>query len=471
MTLDIRNYLEDELRVRNVRYLDRGGFAEVYAGEKDEVLQAFKISHVPLDEERWKMAAEELECMKHTVIRGCRQIVQLLGWHWHNGYLITRWELGEYSLARRLQTYADEGRAGLPPDELRRYLLDAATAIDVIHIAGYLHRDIKPGNLLVFLDGGVRVADFGLTRFVGASTMSTKMAGTFGYMAPEAHSGKLTTSSDIYALAATAIKLTTGNDPFLGESPVTIWQAQVADRAETDGLTSLQTKAVREALDHDSAQRPFKTATDFVNAFLNESVVAGTSHHSSPKGWMTGIATAAKRFFGGSTKSPSPKTSGQKHKGTVESELQPQPATNKAVRQKAIVTRAIEPKRKAPIQAKRRKNRSTRDYLGPILMIGLRATPSDSPLLKALGEALLEIKPERFSAFNASTDPRDKEGCLVSLVRCAADHNNVARVREAAARVKHRFSSQPDAIFGPRSPYCQPDFIREITEELGVASG
>ena len=102
------------------------------------------------------MADEEFQFVTHDAIRGCEQIVKLHGWDEATGYLITWWEIGTQSLGDRLKSSAD---VGLPPDELRRYLFDVAKAIDVINGQGFKHRDIKPDNLLVFRDGGVKVAD------------------------------------------------------------------------------------------------------------------------------------------------------------------------------------------------------------------------------------------------------------------------------------------------------------------------
>ena len=273
MTIAMQDYLRDELHVTKLKDLGHGGFADVYAGEKDEVLQAFKVSKEPLSQKLRDMATEELAFMKERAIRACDHIVQLRGVHWHLGHLITRWDLGEESLGDRLKAAAENGQMGLPLGELRRYLLDAAAGIDVVNGMGIKHRDIKPDNLLLFLNGRVKVADFGLAVFTGASTMSKTGSGTHGYIALEAYAldgrqrGLVKDTIDIYSLAATAIKLATGHDPF-GENVVDIIDAQRAGRPITTGLTPPQTVAVIAALHPDPKQRPFKTTTEFVQAFL-----------------------------------------------------------------------------------------------------------------------------------------------------------------------------------------------------------
>lgn len=287
MALHMLDYLRSELHVSHLQRRGSGGFGEVYSGMKDGVVDAFKISLEPLKEKERRRAAQELELLNHPAVRGCQQIVQLLGVHWKDGHLISRWQLGEQSVADRLQACEDEGRAGLPPNELRRYLLDAARAIDLVNGLGFRHRDIKPDNLVVFRDEVgervVRVADFGLVLYTGASTRSNTGAGTLGYADPDAEigeRGKVSRTVDIYALAATAIKLATGHGPF-GETQFKIVEAQRASRPVTTGLTASQTEAVLAALHLNPAQRRFKTATEFVNAFLDERVVGRSPRTSS----------------------------------------------------------------------------------------------------------------------------------------------------------------------------------------------
>ena len=111
----------------------------------------------------------------------------------------------------------------LPPNRANQIIRAAAAGVDHAHENGILHRDIKPGNLLLDANGVVKVADFGLAKIDGVSqelTPSRVLLGTTSFMAPELLAGKSATRySDQWALAVTAYLLLTGSLPFIGENP------------------------------------------------------------------------------------------------------------------------------------------------------------------------------------------------------------------------------------------------------------
>src|SRR5262249_34596931 len=98
---------------------------------------------------------------------------------------------------------------------LARLVAQAADALEHAHVLGIVHRDVKPGNLMVDQDGKLWVADFGLARFGpdAGLTLSGDLLGTLRYMAPEqalSHHGLVDHRVDVYALGATLYELLTG---------------------------------------------------------------------------------------------------------------------------------------------------------------------------------------------------------------------------------------------------------------------
>ena len=118
---------------------------------------------------------------------------------------------------------ADRLRDGpVPQDTAIAWLDQAAVALDAAHAAGIVHRDVKPGNLLLDDHGEVHVSDFGIARAAAHDPLTSTgtILGSSGYMAPEQARGEPATSaSDRYALGCVAFELLTGRRPFEAESP------------------------------------------------------------------------------------------------------------------------------------------------------------------------------------------------------------------------------------------------------------
>jgi serine/threonine-protein kinase len=109
-----------------------------------------------------------------------------------------------------------------------RIISQAADALTAAHEAGIVHRDIKPGNLLVTSDGTTKITDFGIARAMWAAqashlTQTGMVMGTASYVSPEqATGGTITSASDIYSLGVVAYECLTGTPPFTAETPVAI---------------------------------------------------------------------------------------------------------------------------------------------------------------------------------------------------------------------------------------------------------
>jgi serine/threonine protein kinase len=144
---------------------------------------------------------------------------------------------------------------------------DAADGIDFLNREqGVYHRDIKPQNLLLF-HGRVKLADLGLAKFAGASMASHTGSGTFGYLPPEAYEEhRLTPTIDVYSLAATYVRLRTGNHPF-GDpaNPVKLVQRQLEGRPILNGLDPHERKVIDAALAVRPEDRPQGSARAWVD--------------------------------------------------------------------------------------------------------------------------------------------------------------------------------------------------------------
>ena len=205
-------------RYRHPVAIGYGGMAEVYRAE-DAVLGrtvAVKVLAERLggDEEfrrRFRREAVSAARIAHQHVA----TVYDVGEHEGRPYLVME-HLPGGALADRI--------AGRPsPAEALEWIEQIASALDAAHAKGVVHRDIKPANLLLDATGHVKVADFGIARVLegGGSTVTAAgtVLGTTGYLAPEqARAEPATFATDVYALAAVAFELFTGERPFGGRA-------------------------------------------------------------------------------------------------------------------------------------------------------------------------------------------------------------------------------------------------------------
>jgi tRNA A-37 threonylcarbamoyl transferase component Bud32 len=122
----------------------------------------------------------------------------------------------------RGKTLADELSGPLPPERVARLGRDLASALDHVHASGVVHRDVKPGNVLLEESGTAMLTDFGIARLVDDTRHHTRtghVVGTVAYLAPEQVAGDpVTTAVDIYSLGLVLLEALTGAKPFSGTS-------------------------------------------------------------------------------------------------------------------------------------------------------------------------------------------------------------------------------------------------------------
>ena len=121
----------------------------------------------------------------------------------------------------------------LPPRQTATIGASVAAALAFAHRHGVVHRDVKPGNVLITPDGDVKVTDFGIARAVNTEeslTQTGAVMGTAAYFSPEQAEGKgVDARSDIYSLGVVLYEMATGRPPFTGDSPVAVASKHVRD--------------------------------------------------------------------------------------------------------------------------------------------------------------------------------------------------------------------------------------------------
>jgi eukaryotic-like serine/threonine-protein kinase len=169
-------------------------------------------------------------------LREARAAARILSPH-----VVAAYDFGEYGdgyyLAMELVTgdsvaYELKRLGALSPDRAERIVRQVAAGLAAAHQEGIVHRDIKPGNLLLADDGTVKIADFGIARFLHDSTTTLTSAGqvvgTSHYMSPERALGQpAEPASDVYALGCVLYQLVTGHPPFMADEPTSIMYQHV----------------------------------------------------------------------------------------------------------------------------------------------------------------------------------------------------------------------------------------------------
>ena len=160
------------------------------------------------------------------------------------------------SLAARI-----ERDGPLPERDAAGITADVAEALYHAHQQGVVHRDVKPGNVLLSADGRTRLVDFGIAHSLAASaerlTLAGTVIGTLRAMAPEQLSGgPITPRTDLYGLGVVLHEALLGRPPFLSASPVALADAQRAGLPPIQGVDPALAAAVAGCLAYDPAERP-----------------------------------------------------------------------------------------------------------------------------------------------------------------------------------------------------------------------
>ena len=248
-------------RYRLLRRIGAGGMGTVWEAE-DRVLKrrvAVKILAPSLcDNEtlatRFRREAQAAGRLAHP------NIAQVFDYGEDDGCPYIVLELVSGSTLRQVL----EARGPLPPDEVADLGAQIADALAAAHAEGIVHRDVKPGNVMVGADGRVKVMDFGIADAVWFEPLTdtgTIMA-TARYISPEqATGGGATGASDVYSLGAVLYELFAGRLPFDGDSPFAIAHAHAYEMPEplarvAPGVPEPMRAAVDAAMRKDARERP-----------------------------------------------------------------------------------------------------------------------------------------------------------------------------------------------------------------------
>ena len=208
----------------------RGGMAQVYRAH-DRLLDrpvALKVLFPELSVdrafvERFRREAQAAANLSHP------NIVPVYDWGEDNGaYFIVM----EFIDGRALSAVLRES-GSLPAHDVASIGANVAAALSFAHRHGVVHRDVKPGNVLIMADGGVKVTDFGIARAMNTEeslTQTGAVMGTAAYFSPEQAEGQgVDSRSDIYSLGVVLYEMSTGKPPFTGDSPVAVASKHVRD--------------------------------------------------------------------------------------------------------------------------------------------------------------------------------------------------------------------------------------------------
>ncbi|WP_310961712.1 Stk1 family PASTA domain-containing Ser/Thr kinase [Nocardioides terrisoli] len=220
--------------------LGRGGMAEVRKGTDVRLGRTVAIKRLRTDlasdatfQARFRREAQSAASLNHPAIVSVYDTGEELS---HDGTDVAQpYIVMEYVAGRTLRDILREGRKILPERALE-IASGVLSALDYSHRMGIIHRDIKPGNVMLTPSGDVKVMDFGIARAVADSqstmTQTAAVVGTAQYLSPEQARGENVDSrSDVYSAGCLLYELLTGRPPFVGESPVSVAYQHVREQA------------------------------------------------------------------------------------------------------------------------------------------------------------------------------------------------------------------------------------------------
>jgi eukaryotic-like serine/threonine-protein kinase len=266
-------------RYRLVELLGQGGMATIYRGHDNQLDRDVAVKLLrpeygrdPEFGSRFRQEAQSAASLNHPNIVGVYDYGQDVAGPFIVMELVEGDDLA--SIIRR--------SGALPPRQAARITSDAARALEAAHARGIVHRDVKPGNILISRDGRVKVTDFGIARAMAEAQMTLPgtTLGSVHYFSPEQARGEQAdAASDIFALGIVLFEELTGQRPWEGDTAASVAMARLAGptpdpAARRVGVSPELAAITRKAMAREAEDR-WETADAFADAL--DAFLAGTA--------------------------------------------------------------------------------------------------------------------------------------------------------------------------------------------------
>jgi len=246
-------------RYSHLREIGRGGMSVVYQAKDTQTdrVVAVKILTLPpaLSQQqqdaligRFAREAQAVSQLSHPNIVAISEVGT-----WQGTHFLAMEHLEGETLRARMD------RGPLPPAQAQGVVVQIALALDAIHAAGIVHRDVKPANIMLLPGGAAKLLDFGIARHSDDATITSTgtIVGSPAYMAPEQVMGERgTAASDVWALGVLLYEMLAGRPPFRGDTiPSVLYQVTHTPPPLVPGLPAPLGKVLRRALAKDPLRR------------------------------------------------------------------------------------------------------------------------------------------------------------------------------------------------------------------------
>ncbi|AMB59884.1 serine/threonine protein kinase [Microterricola viridarii] len=282
--------------------IGRGGMSDVHRGTDSRLGRTVAIKLLkpslasdPAFRTRFRQEAQAAARMAHpTIVRvfdaGEETVVDASGHETQLPFIVM-----EYVDGTLLKDLIKQGP--LASSEAVRILEGVLTALEYSHRAGVVHRDIKPGNIMITRNGQVKVMDFGIARAISDSSttvaQTTAILGTASYFSPEQAKGEIVDArTDLYSTGVVLFEMLTARPPFRGDTPVAVAYQHVSEVAPKPSSFNPQVSPALDAVVARAMTKDRERRYQSAAEFRSELELAGAGHvpiHHEPDGAATAL--------------------------------------------------------------------------------------------------------------------------------------------------------------------------------------